>query len=49
MVGEAVGKQAIAEGVAGVADEDALLAELRDYVWEPVYVPYERLPAHRPC
>jgi malate dehydrogenase (oxaloacetate-decarboxylating) len=49
LVGEAVGKQALAEGVAGVADESALMAELHAYVWNPVYVPYERLPADRPC
>jgi malate dehydrogenase (oxaloacetate-decarboxylating) len=49
LVGEAVGKQAIAEGVAGVADEAALMAELHAYVWEPVYVPYERLTGKDPC
>jgi len=48
LVGEAVGKQAIAEGVAGVADENALMAELHSYVWDPVYVPYERLSGSRP-
>jgi malate dehydrogenase (oxaloacetate-decarboxylating) len=49
LVGQAVGKQAIAEGVAGVADENALMAELHAYVWDPVYVHYERMPADRPC
>ena len=42
-VAEAVGKQAIAEGLAGVADEKSFEAELREYVWEPVYRPYVRL------
>lgn len=48
LVGEAVGKQAIAEGVAGIADEKAFEAALRAYLWEPVYVPYKRQnPIHR--
>ena len=40
-----MGKQAIADGVAGVADEKAFDASLHAYVWEPVYLPYERLKA----
>jgi malate dehydrogenase (oxaloacetate-decarboxylating) len=43
IVAEAVGRQAIADGVAALADEMTLEAELRAYVWEPVYLPYERL------
>ena len=43
VVAEAVGRQAIADGVAAVADEAALAEQLRGYVWEPVYAPYERL------
>jgi malate dehydrogenase (oxaloacetate-decarboxylating) len=43
LVAEAVGKQAIAEGIAGVGDEKTFEKELREYVWEPVYLPYERL------
>jgi malate dehydrogenase (oxaloacetate-decarboxylating) len=42
-VAEAVGKQAIADGVAGIADEKDFEKALRAYVWEPVYLPYERL------
>jgi malate dehydrogenase (oxaloacetate-decarboxylating) len=42
-VAEAVGKQAVAEGLAGVSDEKFFEKELREYVWEPVYVPYVRL------
>ena len=42
-VAEAVGRAAIAEGIAGVESERAFLDELRAYVWEPVYLPYERL------
>ncbi|HLY42497.1 MAG TPA: NAD-dependent malic enzyme [Terracidiphilus sp.] len=44
LVAEAVGAQAIAEGVAGVADEATLKSDLRQYVWEPVYKTYERIP-----
>ena len=41
-VAEAVGKQAIADGIAAIADPETLRAQLRAYVWEPVYLPYER-------
>lgn len=43
VVAEAVGKQAIAEGVAKIADEAAFQAQLLAYVWEPVYLPYVRI------
>jgi malate dehydrogenase (oxaloacetate-decarboxylating) len=43
IVAEAVGRQAIADGVAGIASEATLSEQLRAYVWEPVYLPYERL------
>ena len=43
IVGEAVGKQAIAEGVAGIEDASSLRELLLDYVWEPDYPPYERI------
>jgi malate dehydrogenase (oxaloacetate-decarboxylating) len=42
LVAEAVGKQAISEGIAGVTDEKAFEQELRTYIWEPIYLPYER-------
>jgi malate dehydrogenase (oxaloacetate-decarboxylating) len=42
LVAEAVGKQALSDGVAGVADEKSFREALRAYVWEPVYLPYER-------
>jgi malate dehydrogenase (oxaloacetate-decarboxylating) len=41
VIAEAVGRQALAEGLAGVADEKALQAELTANIWDPVYVPYE--------
>jgi len=41
-IGEAVGKQALRDGQAQVADEDALKRELQSNIWEPVYVPYLR-------
>jgi malate dehydrogenase (oxaloacetate-decarboxylating) len=44
LIGEAVGKQAITEGVAGITDEKMFEDTLHAYVWEPVYLPYERLP-----
>ncbi len=43
VVAEAVGKQAIADGVAEGADVATLKEELLDYVWDPVYLPYERI------
>ena len=42
MIGRAVGKQALRDGQAQVADEAALERELQAAVWDPVYVPYER-------
>ena len=41
-IGEAVGRQAIQEGQAQIADEDALNRELDANIWEPAYVPYVR-------
>jgi len=37
-----VGRQAIRDGQALVANEDALNRELQANIWEPVYIPYER-------
>ena len=42
VVGEAVALQAIAEGVAEAAARRRSKERLRAYVWEPVYLPYER-------
>jgi malate dehydrogenase (oxaloacetate-decarboxylating) len=42
VIGQAVGRQAIQDGQAQVADEDNLDRELLANIWEPVYVPYER-------
>jgi malate dehydrogenase (oxaloacetate-decarboxylating) len=41
-VAEAVGRQAIAEGLATNVDERSFPAELDACIWEPIYVPYER-------
>jgi malate dehydrogenase (oxaloacetate-decarboxylating) len=39
-IAEAVGRQAIAEGLAAVGNEKAFTDELNACIWEPVYVPY---------
>jgi malate dehydrogenase (oxaloacetate-decarboxylating) len=41
-IAQAVGRQAIQDGQAQVADEDSLERELQANIWEPEYVPYER-------
>jgi malate dehydrogenase (oxaloacetate-decarboxylating) len=46
LIAEAVGKRAIQDGQAGVADQSELLREIAANVWEPVYVPYERVSRH---
>ena len=43
IVGEAVGRQAIAEGLTTIQNPDDLHQLLLDYVWEPEYVPYQRI------
>jgi len=43
VVGEAVARQAIADGVAEGGGEDTLKDRLLAYVWEPLYLPYERI------
>ncbi|WP_433973694.1 NAD-dependent malic enzyme [Tunturiibacter lichenicola] len=42
LIAQAVGKQALQDGQAQVADEAALNREIDANVWEPHYVPYER-------
>jgi malate dehydrogenase (oxaloacetate-decarboxylating) len=42
LIADAVGRQAIKDGQAQVAGEDALNRELDANIWEPQYVPYER-------
>jgi malate dehydrogenase (oxaloacetate-decarboxylating) len=41
MIGQAVSRQAMLDGQAQVANEEALERELGANIWEPVYVPYE--------
>jgi malate dehydrogenase (oxaloacetate-decarboxylating) len=41
LIGQAVGRQAIRDGQAQVANEEELDRELEANIWEPVYVPYE--------
>ena len=43
VVAEAVARQAIADGVASAGDPATVSDQLRAYVWEPVYRPYERI------
>jgi len=43
-IAQAVGKQAIQDGQAQVADEAALNREVEANIWEPSYLPYERKP-----
>jgi malate dehydrogenase (oxaloacetate-decarboxylating) len=42
-IAQAVGRQAIRDGEAQVADEDSLERELQANIWDPVYVPYQRI------
>ncbi len=43
IVGEAVAEQAVADGVAEPASEGSMKERISAYVWEPVYLPYERI------
>ena len=42
VVSEAVARQAVADGVATI-DRSVIAEQIRDYAWNPVYVPYERI------
>jgi malate dehydrogenase (oxaloacetate-decarboxylating) len=42
LIAQAVGKQAIQDGQAQVAGQDALNREIEANIWEPQYVPYVR-------
>jgi malate dehydrogenase (oxaloacetate-decarboxylating) len=42
LIARAVGRQALQDGQAQVADEESLERELQANIREPVYVPYER-------
>jgi malate dehydrogenase (oxaloacetate-decarboxylating) len=41
MIGQAVGRQAMLDGQAQVADEAELEREIAANIWDPVYMPYE--------
>jgi malate dehydrogenase (oxaloacetate-decarboxylating) len=43
IVGDAVALQAVQDGVAEGGQEESLKQRLLDYVWEPVYLQYERI------
>jgi len=43
-IAQAVGRQAMRDGQAQVSDEASLERELQANIWEPVYVPYRRIP-----
>ncbi len=47
LVGEAVARQAIAEGMSDIDNPDTLQKQLLSYAWEPQYLPYERV--DNPC
>ena len=44
VIAEAVAKQAMADGTAYTMDDATLRECLLEYVWEPVYHPYQRIP-----
>jgi len=43
VVGEAVALQAVADGVAECGGETSMKERVLAYMWEPVYLPYERI------
>jgi len=47
VVSEAVARQAVAEGVDESRTEVGIPGRIREYVWTPVYVPYERIERSR--
>jgi len=47
VVAQAVGRQAMSDRVAAAVDDQAFAEALQNYVWEPEYVPYERIES--PC
>jgi len=48
LIGQAVGRQAIQDSQAQVANEEELDRELDANIWEPVYIPYEPKPSIPP-
>jgi len=46
-VSEAVARQALADGVAGIEEDTSVPDRIREYVWNPVYVPYGRIDLSR--
>ena len=47
VVAEAVAQQARADGTAAIAADAPIPELIRDYVWNPVYLPYERVERER--
>ena len=47
VVSEAVARQAVAEGLDESRTEVGIPGRIREYVWTPVYVPYERIERSR--
>ena len=47
-IAQSVGKRAIRNGQSQLADEDALLRGIQNCIWEPAYVPYERIQGTNP-
>ena len=43
IVGEAVAHQAVADGVAEPANGESVKERIKEYMWEAVYLPYQRV------
>jgi malate dehydrogenase (oxaloacetate-decarboxylating) len=43
IVGEAVAHQAVADGVAEPANGESMKERIKEYMWEAVYLPYQRV------